>query len=228
MPAAKCCGVTAAKASGVVVARRTLTPTASTWCSRLCARALRPRRVAESLFYAGKRPRLRSMKPQLLNTVSTNQFRKFAILYRYILIFWFFFLSLSLSPLSICLCTPISLSLSSLNTIDPLKWIELIHRIFQKLKEKFAQYILFAYIFTKRKVNWETKIKREMADPESNSWKRIFQRNEYSKFVYTFFFSRTLLFRNLFRNVELNCIDRVQVKMSEEESVSFEKRVSID
>lgn len=68
-----------------------------------------------------------------------------------------------------------------------------------------------------------------MADPESNSWKRIFQRNEYSKFVYTFFFfSRTLLFRNLFRNVELNCIDRVQVKMSEEESVSFEKRVSID
>ena len=27
-----------------------------------------------------------------------------------------------------------------------------------------------------------------MADPESNSWKRIFQRNEYSKFVYTFFF----------------------------------------
>ena len=68
-----------------------------------------------------------------------------------------------------------------------------------------------------------------MADPESNSWKRIFQRNEYSKFVYTFFFSRTLLFRNFFRNVELNCIDRVyKVKMSEEESVSFEKRVSID
>lgn len=96
MPAAKCCGVTAAKASGVVVARRTLTPTASTWCSRPCARALRPRRVAESLFYAGKRPRHRSMKPQLLNTVSTNQFRKFAILYRYILIFWFFFLSLYL------------------------------------------------------------------------------------------------------------------------------------
>lgn len=67
-----------------------------------------------------------------------------------------------------------------------------------------------------------------MADPESNSWKRIFQRN--SKFVYTFFFFfRTLLFRNFFRNVELNCIDRVyKVKMSEEESVSFEKRVSID
>lgn len=62
------------------------------------------------------------------------------------------FLSLSLFPsLSICLCTPISLSLSSLNTIDPLKWIELIHRIFQKLKEKFAQYILFAYIFERGK-----------------------------------------------------------------------------
>lgn len=224
MPAAKCCGVTAAKASGVVVARRTLTPTASTWCSRLCARALRPRRVAESLFYAGKRPRLRSMKPQLLNTVSTNQFW----MQYYIDIFWFSDFSFSLSLyLLLYLSVYVHLSLFlSHRWIRSILWNESNWSIefFKSLKKNS----LNIYIFTKRKVNWETRIKREMADPESNSWKRIFQRN--SKFVYTFFFFfRTLLFRNFFRNVELNCIDRVyKVKMSEEESVSFEKRVSID
>lgn len=107
---------------------------------------------------SGGIPLLRRQKTQAqVDETATSEYSKYepvlnAILYRYILIFWFFFLSLSLSPsLSICLCTPISLSLSSLNTIDPLKWIELIHRIFQKLKEKFAQYILFAYIFERRK-----------------------------------------------------------------------------
>ena len=112
MRVARCYVAIVARASGVVAAKQTLTPTASIWCSPSCVRAWRLKRAGGFPFFVDRRLRLKWTTPRPQNTVSTRQFGNVIVSK---LIF--------LSPFSLSLSLSLSffLSLSLSRMIDALR-----------------------------------------------------------------------------------------------------------
>ena len=126
MRVARCYVAIVARASGVVAAKQTLTPTASIWCSPSCVRAWRLKRAGGFPFFVDRRLRLKWTTPRPQNTVSTRQFGNVIVSK---LIF--------LSPFSLSLSLSLFLSFSLVVADDRCskKWDEsILNRIFDTLR----------------------------------------------------------------------------------------------